>query len=119
MDYINIHSIEAIKKLLFSPLLSFTELHGIMYITGHCTFRQPGTECKQLLYYMGNKALKKDMPVELPGGRGGVGGCADVDYLAKSLNQVNQFTKLPFNCFSCKFCFINCHFATKWGCFPW
>ena len=58
MDYINSHSIKVIEKLLFSPLLSFTELHGIMYITGHYTFRPPGTECKQLLHCMGNKAPK-------------------------------------------------------------
>ena len=33
------------------------------------------------------------------------GGCAGVDYLAKSLNQIlNKCTKITiFNCFSCKF----------------
>ena len=57
MDYINIYNIKMIEKLLFSPLLSFTDLHGITYITGHYTLRPPGTECKQLLHYIRNKAL--------------------------------------------------------------
>ena len=58
MDYFNIHSIKVIEIFLFCPLLSFTELRGITYITGHYTFWPPDAECNQLLYYMGNKALK-------------------------------------------------------------
>ena len=81
MDNINIHS-------------------EITYITGHYTFRPPGTECKQLLYYMGNKALKNRICLGNFLGAGvGVGGCADVAYLTKSLNQINQFTKITIQLF--------------------
>ena len=98
MDY-NTHSIKVIEKLLFSPLLSFKELNGITYITGHYTLRPPGTECKQLLYYMGRKALKNRICLwNFLGHRGGVG-CTGVDYLAKSLNQINQCTKITIRLF--------------------
>ena len=99
MDYINIHSIKVIEKLLFSPLLSFTELHGITYITGHYTLRPPGTECKQLIHYMENKALKNRICPWNFLGQGWSGGCAGVDYLAKSLNQINQCTKITIQLF--------------------
>ena len=72
MDYINIHSIKVTEKLLFSPLLSFIELHGITYITGHRTLRPPGTECKQLLHVMENKTLKKGYICGISWGRGGM-----------------------------------------------
>ena len=99
MDYINNHIIKVIEKLLFSPLLSFTELHGITYITGHYTPRPPVTECKQLLYYMGNKALKKRICLWTCLGIGVEWGYTGVDYLAKSLNQINQCTKITIQLF--------------------
>ena len=63
--------------------------YGIVYITYHYTLRPPATECKQLLYYIGNKALKNRICLWNFLWVGVEWGCAGVDYLAKSLNQIN------------------------------
>ena len=69
MDYINIHSIKVKEKLPLSPLLSFTGLHGITYIThsGHLV-----QSANNFYITWETKLLKQDMSMEFPGGRGGV-----------------------------------------------
>ena len=72
------------ENLHFSHLLlmfSFTELHGVTYITGHYTLRPPGTECKQILFYTRNNFLEDICLNNSP--RGGAG--SDVENLARSL----------------------------------
>ena len=72
MDYINIHTIKETEKAFFSHLLSFSELHGVTYITDHYTFIPPGTECKQLLYDTGNNAFKNRKCLRNSGDGGGL-----------------------------------------------
>ena len=123
MDYINIYSIKVTEKLLFIHLLSFTELHGITYITGHYTFRPPAIECKQLLYYTGNNALKigyicRILPVAWGEAEVEAVGTqmSTIRFMARSLNQTNMCT---FQLFRLKVCFSHCYFTNKQCCFPW